>query len=422
MVTDDAFKALANQVEQEEREKAERKANGGFTYEKLKWVGIPQHGTKIIRGLGEAPNTYASKFTARTVRHAIIRADNGKDIHVNLPNPSEDDSHIMWRIINHVLQVEWVDKKKTYLYEKSCPEIFDMITHNRRPAGTDLWKYDKGWSGQDMFIMNCIDRDPVVYEWSKQNKHSVLLSKGVRTRKTPDGKVLEFPTQGVPAYGFINLLAQQVFKFYGDWREYDLSITRTGQTTTPYFIKNASANLLEVSEELKSFVVNGSLSEEEKSWELYDLDKLFHVTSYTKLFNRLRKSIAQIDVAFGTHFEEELKALADEEVKMRKASEETFNEDLEPEDDVVEEKVILGAPSNPAITSRVPRTTVSVGVPKGYSRLSPSEQALISSMRHKEGNTWEIEYNTTGRIAGCNICKTPSPETFSVCPGCGADF
>jgi hypothetical protein len=227
--------------------------------------------------------------------------------------------------------------------------------------------------------------------------------------------------QGVPAYGFINLLAQQVFKFYGDWREYDLSITRTGQTTTPYFIKNASANLLEVPDELKSLVVNGHLTEEEKSWELYDLEKLFHVTSYTKLFNRLRKSIAQIDVAFGTHFEEELKTLADEEAKERKASGEIYTEEHEPEEETIEEKVVLGATPNPSLTTRVPRT-VNTDVPKGYSRLSPSEQALIASMKHKEGNTWEIEYNTTGRIAGCNICKTPSPETFSVCPGCGADF
>jgi hypothetical protein len=40
-------------------------------------------------------------------------------------------------------------------------------------------------------------------------------------------------------------------------------------------------------------VVEGVLTEEERSWERYDFDKLFPVTSYSKIKNRLALFVKQ---------------------------------------------------------------------------------------------------------------------------------
>ena len=185
----DAFKALANEVENEEKERAAKRASGGnsFTYETMKWSGLTTGEMKVVRALGGVPNSGDSPFTARTVRHSLIVNDKGKKMRVILPMKDDNPSYILWKVIDRVMDVDWVDKKKVYAVEKSNPEIFNIVAHNGYPAGSPQNKYDKGWAGRDYFIFNCLDRDPEVYAWSKANKHSVLLSKQVYTSQGSDG-------------------------------------------------------------------------------------------------------------------------------------------------------------------------------------------------------------------------------------------
>lgn len=429
MVTDDAFKAFAQQVEQEEDAKAERKANGGFTFDKLKWTGLPKRGCKVIRALGEAPNSFKSKFTARTYNTSKIKADDGKEIRVNLPLYKDDKDHLMWRIIDAVLAVEWDDGKKFNTNELRYPEIFNMVRYNKIPVGNPNRIMNKGWKGQEILIMNCIDRDPTVYQWSKENKHSVLLSKNVNISKDPQtGKVLEFVDPGIPAFGFIQALAHNLFAYYGDWKNYDMKIERTGTTTSPYIVSNASEHLVEVPENLRPYVVKGPLTDEELSWEMYDLEKYFKVTRYSKLFKRLQKSIASIDVCLGTHYLEELKSLAEEE-KAEMERNKQVEEDVDGEetstavpgfDLETEKKVDAPAPATRA--SRTPASALSE--PKGFAVLTEEEKKMVTSYKHIKDNTWDIFYEgiADGEVLACNVCKTPSPTSFAHCPGCGAMF
>jgi len=426
MVTDDAFAAFAEQIEREELQKQERRSGGSFNFEKQKWTGIPKKGAVVIRALGEAPNSGASKFTSRTYRFSKIKGDNGKEMHVRLPLLKDEPEHIMWKIINKVLTVDYKDNVKYFVYEKASPEMFNMVRYNGLPANSERRMYEKGWSGQDMFVMNCLDRNPDVYAWSRENKHSVLLSKDVNivTDKLT-GKTMEFIAPGVPSFGFVNALAHNLFKYYGDWKNYDIKIEKTGQNTAPYAVANASEHLQEVPALLKPFVVKGDLTEEELSWEMYDLDKLFAVTSYTKLFNRLQKSISSIDLVLGTHYFEELKSLAEEEEKNKKSDSPATVED---ESDFEEEKV-----KPLTVTTDVPvraKRQEAVGIapvvvnPKGYDKLSAEEKKMIVAMTNVSGDTWDILYEGTGsaKIVACSICKTPSPDSFATCPGCAALF
>jgi hypothetical protein len=426
MVTDDTFSAFADQVEREEQERAERRTGTSFNYEKLKWVGIPKKGCKIVRALDNAPNSNVTLFTSRTYRFSKIRADNGREIHVKLPLEKDDPDHIMWRILKKVLAVDWEDNKKYFVYEKSLPEIFSMVRYNKFPEGSERRKYDKGWSGQDMFVMNCIDRDPATYAWSKENKHTVLLSKNVTVVTDPvTKKVMEFVDPGIPAYGFVTALAHNLFAYYGNWENYDIKIERTGTTTAPYVIANASEHIKEVPANLQPFVVTGGLTEEEQTWERYDLSKLFGITSYTKLFNRLEKSIATIDLALGTHYHEELKSLAQEEEKKAKENKEEISDSFEEEAETKKVPVTMDVPVR---ASRSPKVETpkeqEPAMPKGYAKLTDEEKSKIAGMRQISGDTWDILYENTGgaSIVACSICKTPSPDNFVSCPGCGAMF
>lgn len=424
MVSNDDFKAFASKVETDERDRAARIRSGGAQreYTEVKYTGLEKGKMKIIRGLGGVPNSDADNFTSRTIRHAQVVADDGKRIRVILPSKAEHPDYILWKVIDRVTEVEWVNKNKIFVHEKRHNDIFRMVTVNNYPEGSNQAKFDKGWAGRDYFVMNCIDRE--MMDWHKTNKHSVILSKQINTITTDDGKTLEFPEEGVPAYGFTNVLALNIFKFYGDWRNYDLGVEKLGLMQSPFRIINASKHEEEVPDELRPFIVVGPLTEEEASWEMYDLSKIFGVTSHTKLYNRLKLSIAKIDAALGSHYVDELKSLADMEAKERQERAASFDPSS------LEEAMNSDATNPDKITPDIlnheikeTRSATSIGEPKGFAGLIPDERASITSWVPKtSGQGYNIVYTSAAKQYECPQCTTPSPEIFTSCPGCGLKF
>ena len=442
---DDEFKKFAQQVEQEEKEKASRRGNVfAANYENIKWTGLEKGKMKIIRALGGVPNSGATPGTARIVRIARIVNDKKNFIRVILPSreSSEGNSYILWRVIDRIMEVQWVNKQKVFVHEKAHPEIFNIVFRNN----IDTQRFgleSRGWMGREMFIMNCIDRDPLVYQWSKENKHAVLLSKNVAVITTPEGKILEFPEEGVPAFGFTNILATTIFKYYGNWTNYDLGIEKTGLMQPPMRIINASKHIEEVPEDVRNQVVVGPLTEEEKSWELYNLDKLFAPTSYSKLWKNLKLTFQMIDAQLGSHYSEELKALAEEEAKaFKEAGAEKQSEDYSVEEQFTPsisksstQNKTPAEQKSPAHTE-IPSRTISSTPPTqqsnsssitkeslpGWEKLKPEERALIVSAKLKPDNSWDITYNTNSKRYKCPNCGTISPEEIMTCPGCGLQF
>ena len=320
----DQFKQFAEQVAQDEADKANKR--GGFTanYEKVKWTGLEQGKIKIIRALGGVPNSGDSPYTSRVVRIAYVIDDKGKRMKVVLPSQEKDPQYLMWRIVNRVMEPSWEkvgDKNvKSYPVQSKHPDVFNIVAYNGLPESNVKRKYGlegKGWQGREFLLMNCIDR--ALTSWHKENKHSVLLSKKVTLDTDKNGNPIEYVEEGVPSFGFINILASSLFRYYGDWKGYDIGVEKTGQQSTPLIVKNASKHLEEIPESLKGLVVDGPITKEESEYEMYDLDKLYGVTTYTKLFNRLRLTIAKIDLALGTRYSDELKSMADAEAKDREA-------------------------------------------------------------------------------------------------------
>lgn len=439
---DQEFMGLAEEAEKEEREKAERKPFSGPGFEPIKWSGLEKNKMKIVRALSEHPDFNLAipqrnrqAHDGRVVRIAKIITDQGKRMKLYLP--LGDYQHLFWRIINKVNEGEWVEdvnKKRTKIFSnrERHPDVFNIVNFSNLPETDNRIKFGwegYGWAGKEVFIMNVIDR--AMKAFHEEKKHSVLLAKSVNYVKASDGsgKILEFAEDGIPAFGFTKLLQMNCFAHYGYWGNYDIGITRTGLTSPAYNVINATEHLKEVDKAMQSLVVTGPLTEEELAYERYDLDKIYGVTSYTKFYNSLKRSVMQIDSVLGTNFFDELKALADKEAEARKAATKEQIEAMPPIDQEedepsapVEEAVPVRTftpPSAPATPSIATFDNSREALP-AWDKLNEAEKAMIKGAVNKGDGRWEIEYTEkVKRPARCQECGTVSPESFTVCPGCG---
>ena len=459
----DAFAAFVKKSEEEEAKNA-AKQNGGnksFTYETQQWVGLDQGRAHILRLVGNPPETLtpgikAGPYDAHEIFFETIKDDNGDRMQLRLPCHAEDinDEHIMWRIINKVKEVDWVEdpanpgkKKRVPKHEKTL--VYDKITHGgfnpADPKEADSYRYSKGWSGQQVVIMNVIDRED---NWCVENKHTKLLSKKVTVGK--DG--VAYPTVGVPSYGFLSTLKKLV-KVYGSWENYDIQVVKTGQMNTPYEVKNATyykeVGVPEIDQsKLEVISLEKSLTPEERAYERYDIAKFYAPTSYKNLKERLGKTIQEVDATFSTHYYQELCSLAEKEEAERKAAQEEAAANnpapadaptYAPESDPVE-TATYAAPAQtivetktaeaPAMATRGTVNAASSLAPnkiaalKGWMKLTDAQKAQIKDViLDANGNVTNVLYTEDAATqCKCNDCNMPSPSDFSSCPICGADF
>ena len=409
---------------------------------------------------------------AQEIWFSTIKDDSGKRMQLKLPPKGEDlqHSHIMWRIINAVKEVEWIknpkpgeEKKK---FKNAAKPWFDTVVHGGFDPVQDEFQYkiSKGWQGQEVVIMNVIDRED---SWCKENKHTKLLSKKINTSK--DGTT-EYPFVGVPSYGFISQLANLAGR-YGSWEKYDVAIRRTGQTNPPYEVKaatilaNAGLAEPEVGEAKMGYISKeGTLTEEERAWTRYDISKLYAPTTYNKILNHLGNTIKAIDADLRLNFFEELQGLADREKKEfeekygTSANIEAQDNDIADEQSELsplDESNILAAPAPAQTTTTVVETpkveatpTPTVGrvinraapassglsadkiaLLHGWDKLKPEEQAQIKDVvLNPDGTIKEIVYSETSQTTIQCIdekgqgCGYFCPADFTHCPVCGCSY
>ena len=199
-VDDDEFLSYAEDYEKKEAEKNANRGSGGFTreYEKLAWTGLEPNKMKIVRALGGIPNSpSADNFTAKIVQVGWLQSDTGKLFRCVLPTRESNPEHLMWRVISRVNEVAYINRKRIYVNETKHPEIFDLVNFNGLAVDDKKRKYNKGWGGRQVIVMNVIDREQM--EWHRTNKHTMLLSRNVSP--SADG-TREYIDEGVPIYGF----------------------------------------------------------------------------------------------------------------------------------------------------------------------------------------------------------------------------
>lgn len=418
---DNLFAAFAKKAEEE----AKAPNHGTFTpreYEEIKYTGLTQGVPSIIRVIGGPYDSHVDEFTTRSVNISRIVGDDGKKFRVIRPSMQEDPNYIINRIISAVTKPQWVNKEKVFPVQEKFPEIFNMIDKNGLQKGDPQYIYDKGWKGKEVFIMNVIDREQM--DWHREHKHTMLLAKSVNEGKNGG----EFVDEGISVFAS-NTLFTQLYKRYGSWEKYDIAITKTGEKSKAFDIGNASRTpeIAEDKEDLVSFET--SLTDEEKSWEKYDLDKLFRVTTATKIYNRLKQTIARIDVALNTHFLDDLqKEVEEEKIKF----DEMYGRDEDSSEDssVSSVKEETPAPEPSAQPRTRTRVAPSVGITKPSWSILPFADTLSDNLKGKiksvtkgEGDFYDIVWDfPEEELAQCPTCKTVAPLDCETCPACGESF
>lgn len=418
---DSLFKQFAKKAEDD----AKKASSGTYVpreYENVKFTGLETGVPSIIRALGGPFNSNLDNTTARTVNISWIIGDDGKKFKLIRPSFQEDPNYILNKIISRVKQVKWDNGEKIYPVKDKFPEIYNIIDKNGLSKDDPKCKFDRGWTGKEVLIMNVIDRTQM--DWHKENKHTMLLAKSINIGA--DGS--EYPEEGVSAYAITPMLLQ-LYKYYGSWEKYDLAITKTGDMHNAFIIENATKNPERVEHGMDEYISSSDhLSAEEKGWERYDLEKLYRVTTSHKIYNHLKGTIARIDTALKTHFLSDLEA----EVEKEKA---LFNElygDKEKERDVKDSTTTETVESVEEEVKCVTRTRTTVSQksdPEAW-KLLPYGDTLEENLRNKiksvtkvDDEHYNIEWNLPlEELASCPTCEAVAPLEATVCPCCGLDF
>jgi len=190
------------------------------------------------------------------------------------------------------------------------------------------------------------------------------------------------------------------------------------------------------------------LTDEEKSYELYDFDKYFpYASSATKIKKWLSWLIKKVDAQTGSNFMVELEALAKIEEDERNAKKEAQAE----KEQVEEDEVSDGVKEMEAPVKEEPKPEVKQEEPKrrrveepkkeetkeeisyvkyfpSYDKLSDEEKASLLNALSEIKDGIPLFNNKEGELLGCKDekCKFPNseidtifPESIFTCPVCG---
>lgn len=314
-IMDDSRKAIFEEAKKRrEREKADKASRGSYSgeYESISYVALSQDTDRVVRLLGLPVDSRQEATDPKRSYIGMLRSDDGKKTRIVFPDHQNNKSWILWRVIDLVLSSRMVgqgdSRHREYLYENAHPECFKRVRWN----GGESNPYENGFYPTAYVNINCIDRSDM--EWHKENKHTKLLSK--RASKIGDSDTFFFDT-GIPVMCY-NTIFDECVEPFGDWEEYDVVIRKLNDNPW-YKAYSGTHDFNRISDVAKTFVVDGPLTEEERSWERYDLDSLYSVTSYSKIKSKLGEFFRKVDVDFGQHFSEELDTLVEKEKEQWKA-------------------------------------------------------------------------------------------------------
>ena len=437
------FQAYANKIAADSKQNKGQSNFAPKEYDEIAYAGLETGVNKIYRCVGAPPGAetmgYQRKnYDPKQIMMIDVKDDEGKKFTVKLPLREDAiHNHILHRLYDKVAEVVWINKKKVFVNETKFPELWALITKgNYKPDDGYGYTIAAGYKSTTFTIMNVIDRQD---DWCEKNKHTKILCREVNV----DAKGTIWPKPGVKSFGFIKRVADLVGK-YGDIRNYDISLKRTGDKEMPFDIKNASIyKEKDMLTELKNadgtipdanIIVIGKLTDTEIAFEKYDLDKLYQPTSYTKLLKRVPALFKLTDACLGTKFFQELESLSEKEKEEWKRIYGDSNEQAENEQATTENKAINEAVKEEKTETPTKRRTAvgpvqhlsesKIALLKGWSKLPEAQKALISDIVLDGENVKNIEWvncKETETLLACD-CGAASPEIFEVCPVCSASF
>lgn len=464
---DDAFfKSYAKKVK-EDNESGESGNYEAPEYEQIAYTGCEKGIYKVVRLLGAPIGAESQGYVRRPsdpkeVLMCEVKADDGKRFTIKMPlrQPVAADNYILTRLYDKVMESTKINGDKVFVNKTKHPEMFEKVSKGGFvPADGKTYQYSSGYKGDRLSIYNCIDRADT---WCKDNKHSKILCRDLNI----DEQNRVWAKPGIKSFGSVVKVGELLGK-YGSFEKWDIAFQKTGNKDNPWNVKNASrlkeAQMLEdISNDDgssidESKIVIGPLTDEERNYERYDLDKLFAPTSYRKLLKRIPSIFQLVDANLGTKFYDELKELAEKEKaewdaikaereanqaaaenaeiqKNLNMSEDEIKEATSPDVGISDDDVFVGKPTfdkmeEAAPTAKRTRSTVAASGPsydvsllKGYDKLSDEIKARIVDVEMIEGKV-QIIWDRADDLLECDACGAMSPEEgVTHCPACGAAF
>ncbi len=297
-------KALQDHKAKKERDSS--KGSFDSDYPELEWTalnGVDSSIDKIVRFVGNFPTIRESSTDAKLIEFSKIKSDNDKTFYCIWPSAEDNPNWILRRVHDLVMSYTWnkEEAKKEFLNAAKCPELFKRVSKNSSEN-----KFASGWKPKPVLISNIIDRHDMA--WHKEQGKTKLLSKGSWEIQGSDSMGFEF---GVPGYLY-NTIFDNIVEYSGWWDLYDIAIRRSKENPW-YFAFHGEDDLKKISDASKDSIIVGELTEEERSWERTDIDKITNVTRYQKIKKNLGVLFQEVDLKFGKKFFEELCDLAEKE-------------------------------------------------------------------------------------------------------------
>ncbi len=431
---EELFKKAKELRKKEKEEKNSRDSFSGEGYENTVYTSLPTNGIKIFRIYGDPLATRNKPTDPKLSYISNIVGDNGKKFRCVWPSREENKNWILWKIYDLVMDSTWEKNEgddkahRIYKNEKLHPECFRRVAKNNSEN-----KFERGWYPTKFVNLNIIDRaDP---DFHKEKQHSKLLSK--KAAEISEGNFWYDP--GISEFAY-NCIWDEVVEYSGMWDAYDIGLKK--ETDNPWYRAfhgvDDRKKIAQIDPDALEQIVEGPMTEEEMNYELYDLDAIFPITSYTKIKVKLGDFIKKVDIDFKKDFYEELEELAEkekEEYKERKEKEmpsEPMNKKEEKPVEVKEKK------QEESLKSRVVadrKKTVSIdwdaladgsfngkkylGVPQ----MTDEEKSMVLSVK----DDGSFEYVETFNGQKMDLLNNPnsdfiSPELFHVDPLSGDLF
>ena len=347
-----AFELEAERIAREEQEAKDREENkGSGNFEVLKYQELPEKVEVVGRIVGRPPAMRKLPSDVKRVFKSEILTDKGGQARIIWPQELDvdgketgklDESFIMHQIYDKVMEKRWDDtidhitksgKKGKYVFLNEKTESYKWVKDNQPQFSQFSVRFLPPQNGE--FVMNFITR---MSDVCKETKHSVLLSrKGSHWIGKKDGKPKEKYEIGLTK-DLYDTIWSSVGAVHRHW-DLDIVITKksqkdaAGKTDVSYTVSDASdprlpKHVRELFAKVPNIIdlPNGDrcaekipLTEEEASYELYDLDKLFAPSTYEKIKKNFSKRIALVDVELGTNFMQLLEIGVKKELEAKKA-------------------------------------------------------------------------------------------------------
>lgn len=331
----------ALQKNKKEREEKEQKRQGGFSfdYERIEWCGLESGKDVVGRLIGRPIELRKESTDPKLVYFSKILNDNGTGyIEVKWKTKEDgtlDNDWILKELYDAVMKKEWVKytdgHKNTKGYDgeyhflnKDKPS-FIRLSNNKKKDASPKFIAPKS-NPKKRLLINFLDR---MDSWCKDNKHYKLLSSNRNHFKDDDkGNPIYISDFGVPEMVYTRIM-DNVIAYRSSW-DLDVIITKNynpNDLANAYVIKDIFED--KISAEAKAIGKTEPLTEEEKSYVAYDIDKFSKPTSYQKLMKNLIGLFTYADADTGMKFDfvNRLKKLAEDEARL--AKEKAVNETLD---------------------------------------------------------------------------------------------